>query len=593
MRKSPTKPVETVVTTSTEETVILAPDFFQPLTSSQLAALDYYRRGLNVFPIPRPDEYERRGIDGKPAYLLTPFYRSRLHLCGPECRRREIETGLRCIPTEAATFEQLFYRANIGCMTGRTSGNLLDIDCDSLEAFHKVKRELDSRNIPYWQFTTGRGAGFLMRIIEGEAANIPEGKCPIPDCQLWGNSQYVVLPPSVHRTGVLYEWEQEPRFCYPIGEPPPAVSITALAWLGAELQKQPGKAPEMYGLPAWTIGISEANRRRLASPPGPNSHQRNTNLTPVVYDLAALVKRGAAELRDVESLLFDYCDKCDYPRRKVQGMLESALKKSGLTTSREYREVIHQPENKPYQLAQLFADSYDWRQRGRTATTDRAVFLACIERARLESKYPTFRASVREVGELANVSKNTAAAALDRLCHTLATARGADAPPLLSKSYSDDQRVNANRYTFTETALTVPNWDIISTCKNSVPISHTQNTDGKQDVFNGKRAKQRVYEGMLTGDGWQISELARALKMHRETVSRAVAWLVLHGLAVFSQSEGLYYGEPKTADELERLSAALGPLGKADKRRRDNERTREIRANLALAEERRRWSARG
>jgi hypothetical protein len=170
------------------------------LSAIQHTAIDLYRRRLNVLPLPRPQEvnaYYGEEIQDKPAYVKKLFFTSRLHICTPECYRRNPNGRL---PSEYR-IETLFKGANIGVMTGRTSGNLFSLDCDSMRTYQLVKDVLDTLDLSYWQYESYRGGIFLMRLLEGEAKN---GKGYLDDLDIIGNLNYVVLPPSIHPSGMLY-----------------------------------------------------------------------------------------------------------------------------------------------------------------------------------------------------------------------------------------------------------------------------------------------------------------------------------------------------------------------------------------------------
>jgi hypothetical protein len=71
-----------------------------------------------------------------------------------------------------------------------------------------------------------------------------------------GNRHYVVVPPSVDASGVLYTWVRHPGL--PSG-PPPVVSLDELGWLGVTLALENTKEWEargLEGLPTWTVVVS-------------------------------------------------------------------------------------------------------------------------------------------------------------------------------------------------------------------------------------------------------------------------------------------------------------------------------------------------
>jgi hypothetical protein len=558
--------------TETEIGPELAPAIFQPLTTPQAAALDLYRRGLNVFPLPSAWEWNWKsaGMEPKkPPYSSTkPLFMNRLHICGPECERRTAKSGALCLP-ESATFEALFDHANLGVMTGRTSGNLLAFDCDSQPAYKRMRRELDKRGLNYWAFNSHRGGAYVMRLEQGEAANTP---CSLGKVEIWGNSHYLVFPPSVHPLGTIYQWRTgEPYYTLPIGEPPPVVSIDQVADLGVKLLREAGpkgKDPELYDLPDWTIRLSQANRDIAAYPP--NEGIRNIQLTALTYDVAALIDSGDLPRLDGLAFLVNVAERCvpPYGPRDIAAMLKSALKKGDLTRAVDYynddHTVTRQPA--PWEIAFNWARSKDWS--GRTAQTDRAVFLACCERARLDGR-ARFRASTRELAEISNMKRKTATRALHRLC-------GAS----YLRRVATDQRSGANVFTFGAMPLNMD--PIITTCILSGDLIEGQKhelpeTEAEQDLF-----------GRLGKIAWRVW-MHLIQQAEPSSAYYAIDRLISVGLVTFNPADGHYFGETQTEKGLQTRAAALGALGKSAKRKRLHQRERERQINLALARARDRW----
>jgi hypothetical protein len=257
-------------------------------TQTQNRAIDLHRRGFNVFPLPTQS---KEPFEGTP---IKRLYNSRLHLCVEPCRH---DKG---VPTFASLFTGL---KNFAVMCGKTSGNLLAVDCDTQAAYDAIGKELDALAIPYWAFTSHRGGCYLLRIREGEAVNV--ANCPnFEAVQLWGNSHYCVVPVSVHPSGTVYRWrgDTEPAYHYATEyETLPAVSVTVLDWLGVTLLKDetPQRKPlEMFGLSAEYAVLSERNRETLSS--GATEGERNTRLTALAYDLAGCDFDRADIERDFE-----------------------------------------------------------------------------------------------------------------------------------------------------------------------------------------------------------------------------------------------------------------------------------------------------
>lgn len=569
--------VDTIIVT---HVTLEAPAMFKPVTSVQTAALDLYRRGVNVIPLPRPEEVrawaELTGGDAmkKPPYLNSPFFTSRLHYCGPECHRRHSKTGKDCLP-EPATFLALFEQSNIGAMMGRLSENLFALDCDSQLAFRTMKVELDARSIQYWAYSSHRGGNFLMRLAEGEAANVSNGGCFIPDLEILGNRKYVVLPPSVHPTGSIYQWlTPDPHFNLLIGEKPPLVHLADVEFISVKLAKHERsqyQPPEPYGLPPEAAALSRTNRLFLAL--GTTEPGRNNAIWAAACDLAGC----GIDYNLAEYLLLDAGQKCTppYPDREVLQRLRDAYRKKP-----EPARAMWKHNSRPHEAALAFTMSHDWR--GRTAQTDRAVFLACCQRASQENRR-VFRASVREIAELANITPKTANASLHR--HR-------DAGRL--KFEGSDETTGANLFSFTDDVITgmTVNTTLYPPVVCGVVITDTPKTDAAKDAFFRQSIAWRVWTHLLINSEHSISAISRSTRIPRSSVKRAIDWLVPRGFVTIGKAEGMYYGEPKTDGELEKLAAVRGTLGKSANRKRYHHRERERRLNLQLAAERARWRAR-
>lgn len=596
--------IETTTTPQNAE-LIVAPDLFRQLSSIQLEARDLYNRGLNVIPLVRPSDVKLMAQHDphycpdynhpnknkpKPPFALQEFYTSRLHLCSYECNG--------CALPEEARFDDLFYYANIGVMVGATSGNLVDIDCDNKESYQRVGKELASKGIFAWQYTSYRGGHYLLRVREGELANTNTGD----GVEVYGNKHYAVLPPSLHPEGVIYCWEStEPRLLPP-GELPQDVGIDDLAFLGAKLLRS-AKRLDLFGLPPFTAYLSTNNRRILADSIAGAivEGERNTKLTKAAYDLAANIQESLINYAEGEGVLLEAANGCGYPEQEAVAILRSAIKKRNL--QRAKRKQNNQPIARAWAIAKQFASSFDWRLYGRLAQNVRSTMLACVERSRVEGD--VFRASVREVQELANFGgintahKMLAILSSDNIAPALLQKEGAGLSGANTFSFTDKVLNNqANRACQIDT-LNIPcivnvsnshgaKHDLIST-----PSDNNASFDtAKKDVFYkiGK-VGLRVYDHLLlVGSEPSIAAIAKQTKQHRTSISKAVKKLMAIGLVTHNQAEQLYFAEPKTTHNLEMIAAVMGSLGKNDKRKRQHQGEREIRVNKAVYKARLYWS---
>lgn len=532
------------------------------LTRTQDRAIDLHKRGFNVFPLPYGSKEPFEGTS------LKRLYNSRLHLCGDgvePCRHG------KSVPTFASLFTG---QKNFAVMCGKTSGNLLAVDCDTQAAYEDIGKRLDALALPYWAFTSHRGGCYLLRIIEGEAANVTKAGGIFADVELWGNSHYCVVPLSVHPSGTVYRWrgDTEPAYYYANEyETLPAVSVSALGWLGVALKAEdkPQRKPlEMFGLSAEYAALSERNRKTLAN--GATEGERNTRLTALAYDLAANFDRA-----DIERDFLNAAAACEpsYPKRQALAILKSAYRKER-TPAKATSEA-----DARIQRLYAFVNSYDWRQSfGRKARTRRAVFVACVDRSAIEGE--TFRASIRELAEAVNRPNSFVTLCL----HDLQRVELLKLVTPWHKSAS-----GGNVYAFGKDVLFsfLPTDSSITTnCNNNaIDWQYEKNkTDAWKDVFGrlGDVAGQ-VLKALQAKQYKNINAIAKDTGAAYSSVKAAVKRLITHGLAIHSEAEGLYYAEPVTEAELLNLSVTLQTNGRAELQRIRHGIDRELFINRNMA----------
>ena len=568
--------------------------FFQPLLTIQAAALDLYHRRLNVFPVPSVFEWQYynelhpdpSGRYQKPPYLYKILLTTRLHVCGPECDERTRKSGRACL-AESARFDALFYHANLAIMMGRTSGNLFAFECDTRQAFECIGQELCTAGFPFWAFTSHRGGSYVIRLAEGEAANNPNYT---EDIQIWGNGHYLVFPPSIHPTGTIYQWiTPEPYYHLPFGEPPPLVTLAQVEALGVHLVIEKGgdwQDPDLYGLPEWGGSLSRKNRQALAM--GVKEPGRQNAIYRVCRDMAGCeIPRETAE-----RYILAMADKCNppYSHREAIQRVDDAYKRNN-TPARKGKA----PGCQPWERAITWAALHAWK--GRTAQTDRVVFLACCERARMQGG-ETFRASTREIAEIASCTRKTATGALRRLSGRVGTSNFCT--PVCLRLLTRNDQSGANVYSFNMQSISTP---LYSPCSYSGVDIEVQDralptTEAEQDLFGrlGKLA-WRAWQHLQRKPEPSKAALSRALHANPSSIKYVLDRLMTHGLVTFNGADDYYFGEAKTGAELEHIAAALHSdsrpvIGRSAKRKRTHERDRERRANVLLMKERERWHTR-
>lgn len=202
-----------------------------------------------------------------------------------------------------------------------------------------------------------------------------------------------------------------------------------------------------------------------------------------------------------------------------------------------------------------------------SAQTARDVFLACCERARREHGSQVFRATVREVAELANVESSTAFRALKCL-----VAAGYLHP-------CGHTPVQAGLYTFGRKILSdvVKTFDVedhVTLCKNHDAFSRGALGKASQPIWN-----------LLLQEQLRAVEISRRLKINESTVHRSLKKLARFGLV---QKVGrLWQGNAVSEEILENVAKKCGTAGRSE-RREDKHKTDRSRYVTALILQRKR-----
>lgn len=537
------------------------------LSDVQKTALDLFQRGWNVIPLPSVHEWRSRpdfsqNPTGKPAYLLEPFFRTRLHLCSATCRHAPL-------PPQRV-FDRLFERANLGLVLGWTSGNLFDIDCDSQAAFENMHRELDQRGLPYFAIHSHRGGSFLMRAAEGELMSMQ--KTRYDEVEIWGNRHFMVLPPSIHPAGTVYRWESlEPWSSLAPRANIPAISVAALDWLGVQLKKPQEVETELVGLANWTA-LSRRNRQTLAH--GVAQGSRSNSLFSAACDLAA----NGVDYQTAEALILDAAENCKppYSLSDSVSIVGRAYQNKREPARFYYRNTTAKAPQPEWQKAAKFADSYDWSQKyGRTAVTHHAVFDACVRRAQMDNR-PIFRASVRELGEILNRDIKRIGITLNRLT----------ADSLLERAGTD--KSGARLFRFGEVVL--EGYSKLPTVRSLTGGDSVGNSEEKwfalpaseleKDAFASLRINAwRVWQHLCVKPERSGYAIARAIKVPSSSVYTSLCKLQACGLVTRDSTTGLLQGIAATDEKLAQVALQAGTAGMYERRRLRHSLERELYAN--------------
>jgi|GEM_PF-5031459 len=334
-----------------------------------------YEAGFNILPVPRVNEQ----AGSKPPYGgWAMLQQNRLHPSS--------------IPT-------LFRGANVAVLCGKTSQNLVVIDCDSEDEFAKISARLGQMGIKTWVRNSTRGGQFWFLCREGDVRPIKRGKIDV-----LGAGSYVVAPPSVHPTGMLYEWLEQPEAL------PTTIGLKQLGdILGAELhlfqleirdgddRNLPKRAHEI-------LVMGETGRYD-----GDNSHAE-------LVACQSLVAAGYTDERIYEI----FCDTLP-PHFEKRNQNREWLETHIIAPAREYCEAnpVTRTWTQEGAAAAMttaaairnWAAGRQWK--GATGATDSTV-LMCLTK-RMEKDGTVFRASLRELSVMANIGKAAIISSLSRL----------------------------------------------------------------------------------------------------------------------------------------------------------------------------------
>lgn len=357
----------------------------QPLTALQQQALTLYNLGFNVFPQPLG---QKSGLPWKRLQY------TRLHPTNHSY-------GLLTL------FSQ---DCNLAIICGKTSENLFVIDCESSESLEQHITELRKRHLPIWATKTSRGGHIYLRSAQGEVANIEPNI--LQDAEIRGCNGYVLAPPSTHPDGTHYTWSIQES------ETVPVIDINVLDWL-----------KDKNGHPL-TLKLNQPHRKNRETkndqhyPYKPlsrktldylqNGHtipegSRNNRLFSAACDLAGNQKSYS----ETKTLLLPIAERSGLGNSEIERTLQSAF--SQVREPAKPKIVCTKNErSQNWKYVLRYAENKDWQ--GRYASSNQAVTMALIERARLgTNENGIFRASLREIATLARLSTTTVQTTLKRL----------------------------------------------------------------------------------------------------------------------------------------------------------------------------------
>jgi len=551
-----------------KDRLLAGPTWLEEATPVQRAAFALHKMGFSVVPV-------------KPA-SKDPYFWKKFTYC---------RIDVNFIP------ELFDNRAGVMVIAGSISRCLTILDADTVEAANYHQAQFAERKLSPWIVQSARGFHFWWLSADGELANICNG---ITDCELRGNNQYALAPFSVHPTGVIYDWVHDSIS----GSEPPALSLSQLDWLPLKLKKEIVRKP-VYKKPEPVFDssskftcLSKKNQEFLRF--GSDTY-RNNNLYALCCDLYA----NKFSENEIRGIAMDLAERLGFDRAetiKAESTVKSACSRHREPAKKETMSQTTRT-NTLWSEALNWSGRYRWQthtHKGRRVTADtlRRVFIACCERSKNEATSELFRASTREIGELAGMKRERASLGLRTLCEL----------KILEKVQSKSSVSGANLYKFGELdkllhyGSIIPNRtlttgslmqqknpfpDIFSdTFSDSVPID-------SQAIWLSQRKKTQdtFSRGALGGVAeWVWREillrpsrpvkLAKQFNVTRSTVCRVLRRLEMFGLA---QKIGvIWHGVAAGVDDLKRIAVVCSTVGRSERRREKHmqQRSRDVSRQL-------------
>lgn len=402
-----------------------------------------------------------------------------------------------------------FGGGGLAVICGRPSENLFVIDCDSREQLATVRFELWKRGIIAPVVLSSRGGHIYLRSREGAVKSIAAGT--ILNIEVQGDGALVVLPPTRHKSGIVYRWDGAmPRHI-------PTVSIEQIDFLmdtnGQPVKLQTTKSKRR---------LHDETRRYLQHGHATPEGKRNQSLFNASRDYAYVGKDLSHALID----LLPIAVASGLSDKEASATIGSAFsgKRSKLQTSTGITEQLR-----------AFIGGARWD--GRKGKSNKLVFEALVERRKVDSfhrKDGIFRASYRELMTIARFNDwRTVQRAIKRL---------------VSYGYIEemgkDDETGASLYRFTK-------WVIQAGAYFLVQNHHTKQQGALRSSYCGDFAQLHEKQALgATGAAilkalssshipLKPETIALHLGIHRTTASRHMKRLRSLGLLHF-HSDGAY-----------------------------------------------------
>lgn len=409
----------------------------------------------------------------------------------------------------------------LAVICGRPSENLFTIDCDSPASLAYVKKQLAMREIQAPCVISSRGGHVYLRAREGAVQGISSGK--MQDIEIKGDGELAVLPPTIHHTGHVYEWEQGTPYNIPTISIDEIDFLTDLSGNSVHLKVTVNSQRRLHddtrrylshgaAYPVGTRNDALYNAARDYNYIGDDIHAAHRDLLPVAR---------ASGLSDKETL----------------NTIESAFVGTGFSPSVK-------PSNSITAALKAFRQSAKWASR--TANTDKKVFAALIQR-RVHDSYNRengeFRASYRELKELTGIKGwQTIRRSLERF-----RALG------YIETRGHDKASGACIYRFSDMVIAAGNYYLVQNM-------HTKTTGAVRSTYCADIAHPlskaigitatEILNHLHTSGAATTTQIADAIGKHRTTITRHLAKLAAHNL-VKKSGDSYTAIEPDTTQEID------------------------------------------
>ena len=491
-------------------------------TPQAIAACGLYDAGLHVFPVVRASK--------------KPY--------GPHDFLNTTRLWRPSLPSLVAS-------SNIGVRTGRLSQNLFVLDCDSAEAYESVGKALQSRSISSWVRNGVDGGQYWLRCAEGEIAN-----CKFGEIDVLGNRLYTLAPPSIHPSGTVYEWLSME------GTLPPVVSVQDIDFLPLRLQSTTHKAKNQK-----TSELPDVANRVIIER---DASEYASNSEAEYAACMSLVNRGWSDeqiLRIFKSFAPSHYSKVG-DENFMNYVLSAARRRCDKYSGTSYSRVEKSSHSSVYRQ---WAMNHAWE--GRTGAVDKVVFLALTERMRMGGGMP-FRASIREVAEIANIDKMTAKRSMQRLLSASLIAQVSG-----EKKMHSAAKVNAAEYTISVDLKAV---HTVGGTYNSVGDSVCTSCTS-HDAWHTRALGKSAYDcwsALLLNQGSSVTQLGARTGRTRPTITKALALLEKYGLA--QAAEGRWTAVVLTDVAMDAIAYDCNCLGKLSSRKASHTSERQRRATAII-----------